>query len=105
MTHRRHRLTIAHALVLGAVAAIVVAMPAGAASTATAARHSHHCERLDVFPTELALPDGFLPEGIAIGASPYAFFGSRADGDIYRVNLVTGEGSTSARAPGRRRSA
>ena len=99
MTHRRHRLTIVQALVLGAVAAIVVAMPAGAASRADAGQ-SHTARGLDVFPTELALPDAFLPEGIAIGAQPYAYFGSRADGDIYRVNLVTGEGSTFSEGPG-----
>jgi sugar lactone lactonase YvrE len=99
MTHRRHRLTIVQALVLGAVAAIVVAMPAGAASRADAGQ-SHTARALDVFPTELALPDAFLPEGIAIGAQPYAYFGSRADGDIYRVNLVTGEGSTFSEGPG-----
>jgi sugar lactone lactonase YvrE len=99
MTHRRHRLTIVQALVLGAIAAIVVAMPAGAASRADAGQ-SHTARGLDVFPTELALPDAFLPEGIAIGAQPYAYFGSRADGDIYRVNLVTGEGSTFSEGPG-----
>jgi len=99
MTHRRHRLTIAQALLLGAVAAIVVAMPAGAASNAGAGQ-SHAARGLDVFPTELALPDGFLPEGIAVGAQPYAYFGSRADGDIYRVSLVTGEGSTFSEGPG-----
>ena len=99
MTHRRHRLTIVQALVLGAVAAIVVAMPAGAASTADAGQ-SHTARALDVFPTELTLPDAFLPEGIAIGAQPYAYFGSRADGDIYRVSLVTGEGSKFSEGPG-----
>src|SRR5687767_8561577 len=99
MTHRRHPLTIAQALLLGAVAAIVVAMPAGAASRADAGQ-SQAARGLDVFPTELALPDGFLPEGIAVGAQPYAYFGSRADGDIYRVSLVTGEGSTFSEGPG-----
>jgi sugar lactone lactonase YvrE len=31
---------------------------------------------------------------------PFAFFGSRADGDIYRVNLVTGKGSVFSQGPG-----
>lgn len=44
------------------------------------------------FPTEFALPDGFMPEGIAIGAWPTAYFGSRADGAIYEVALATGRG-------------
>ena len=98
MTNRRLRFAIAQAAVLGAIAAIVVAMPAGAASTAASARHGATAK--EVFPTELALPDGWLPEGIAIGASPWAFFGSRADGDLYRVNLVTGEGSVFSQGPG-----
>ena len=29
------------------------------------------------------LPDGFQPEGIAIGDKPVAYLGSLADGDIY----------------------
>ncbi|MFE2044886.1 SMP-30/gluconolactonase/LRE family protein [Streptomyces sp. NPDC059477] len=45
------------------------------------------------WPTEIALPNGFLPEGIAIGAGPYAYFGSRADGAVYRADLRTGTGS------------
>jgi sugar lactone lactonase YvrE len=46
----------------------------------------------DIFPTLIALPDNWLPEGIAIGDLPLAFFGSRADGSIYRANLTTGAG-------------
>lgn len=45
------------------------------------------------FPTVIQLPDNWLPEGIAIGGRPVAYFGSRADGSIYRVDLVTGEGA------------
>ncbi|MEU4240948.1 superoxide dismutase [Actinoplanes sp. NPDC026619] len=48
----------------------------------------------------LSLPDGFQPEGIAIGDSPYAYFGSRLDGDIYRVSLKTGKGSVLSQGPG-----
>jgi sugar lactone lactonase YvrE len=44
------------------------------------------------FPTTIALPDGFQPEGIATGPGPFAYFGSRATGQIYRANLVTGTG-------------
>ncbi|MEV4352191.1 SMP-30/gluconolactonase/LRE family protein [Actinoplanes sp. NPDC049596] len=51
-------------------------------------------------PSVLALPDGFQPEGIAIGEKPYAYFGSRADGDIYRVSLRTGRGETISQGPG-----
>ena len=98
---RRLRSTIVVAIAVLAAAAIVLAMPAAAApttvgsSSATATSNAR-----DVFPTEFALPNGFLPEGIAIGALPYAFFGSRADGDIYRVNLITGDGSVFSQGPG-----
>jgi sugar lactone lactonase YvrE len=46
-----------------------------------------------LFPTVIPLPDNWLPEGIAIGGRPFAYFGSRADGSIYRANLITGEGA------------
>ncbi|KHD76624.1 superoxide dismutase [Actinoplanes utahensis] len=51
-------------------------------------------------PRTITLPSGFQPEGIAIGAKPYAYFGSRADGDIYRVDLRTGAGATFSEGPG-----
>ena len=44
------------------------------------------------YPDEIALPNGFLPEGITIGKSPIAYLGSRADGDIYAADLRTGKG-------------
>lgn len=44
------------------------------------------------FPSRIELPDGFQPEGIAIGPGPHAWLGSLADGDIYRVSLRTGKG-------------
>jgi sugar lactone lactonase YvrE len=47
----------------------------------------------DAFPTLIPLPDNWLPEGVAIGALPVAYFGSRANGSIYRANLVTGVGA------------
>jgi sugar lactone lactonase YvrE len=55
----------------------------------------------DLFPTTIPLPDNWLPEGITI--SPYlplAYFGSRADGSIYRANLATGEGEIIHTGPG-----
>jgi sugar lactone lactonase YvrE len=51
-------------------------------------------------PSTLDLPAGFQPEGIAIGDAPYAYFGSRADGDIYRVSLRTGRGRVISQGPG-----
>ncbi|NPC43848.1 superoxide dismutase [Nocardioides sp. zg-1230] len=52
------------------------------------------------FPARMELPDGFQPEGIALGPGPTAWFGSRADGDIYEVSLRTGEGSVISQGPG-----
>lgn len=72
---------------------VAAAGPAGTAGTpAPAATH--------LFPTQFDLPDNFLPEGIAIGKLPFAFFGSRADGSIYRANLITGEGKVFSQGPG-----
>jgi sugar lactone lactonase YvrE len=45
-----------------------------------------------VFPEVVALPNGWLPEGIAVGKGTTFFSGSRANGAIYRGDLRTGEG-------------
>lgn len=52
------------------------------------------------FPTTIPLPDGFAPEGIAIGAKPFAYFGSLVDGSIYRASLDTGRGRIISEGPG-----
>ncbi len=64
--------------------------------TAAPAQASSH-PRLQ---TSFALPAGFQPEGIAIGKAPYAYFGSRVDGDIYRASLITGRGQVISQGPG-----
>jgi sugar lactone lactonase YvrE len=51
-------------------------------------------------PHRLALPDGFQPEGIAIGHRPVAYLGSLVDGDIYRLDLRTGAGRVISQGPG-----
>ncbi len=96
----RLRSLLVPALAVIAAAALLVAVPASAAPTAGSSRTTTAANALDLFPTEIALPDGFLPEGIAINLLPFAFFGSRADGDIYRVNLVTGNGTVFSQGPG-----
>jgi len=53
-----------------------------------------------VFPSTIDLPDGFQPEGIAIGPGPVAYFGSLADGSIYRADLLTGRGRVVSEGPG-----
>lgn len=52
------------------------------------------------FPSRIDLPNGFQPEGIAIGPGPFGYFGSLADGDIYRADLRTGEGRVISQGPG-----
>lgn len=52
------------------------------------------------FPARIDLPDGFQPEGIAIGPGATAWLGSLADGDIYRVSLRTGEGAVAFQGTG-----
>ncbi|WP_328334112.1 superoxide dismutase [Kribbella sp. NBC_00382] len=52
------------------------------------------------FPKRINLPAGFQPEGIAIDHSGIAYFGSRADGDIYAANLRTGTGTVVSQGPG-----
>ncbi|MBM2622995.1 superoxide dismutase [Actinoplanes sp. LDG1-06] len=77
---------------LAIVISTVLAVVAGATPAA-----AHSPAR---WPATLALPAGFQPEGIAIGEKPYAYFGSRVDGDIYRVHLRTGKGSVFSEGPG-----
>lgn len=52
------------------------------------------------FPDQIGLPDGFQPEGIAIGSRPIAYVGSLADGDIYAADLRTGRGRVISQGPG-----
>lgn len=60
------------------VAGTALAAPLGAASR---------------FPEVIPLPDGFRPEGIAIGHGPTFYVGSIPTGAIYRGDLRTGEGA------------
>ena len=59
--------------------------------------HGHHGHQS--VPDSVALPDGFQPEGIATQGR-YGYFGSRADGDIYRADLRTGQGEVISQGPG-----
>lgn len=46
----------------------------------------------DAYPDVIPLPDGFQPEGVAVGRGPTIYAGSLADGSIYAANLRTGLG-------------
>ncbi|MFF5263631.1 superoxide dismutase [Actinomadura viridis] len=52
------------------------------------------------YPDRIPLPDGFQPEGIAIGPGAVAYLGSRVDGRVYRVDLRTGKGRVFSEGPG-----
>ncbi len=52
------------------------------------------------FPDVIPLPDGFQPEGIAIGYGTTAYVGSLADGSIYQTDLRTGAGEILVQGPG-----
>ena len=73
--------------------ALVIAAFAGTLVAPAAASATH-------LPATIALPDGWQPEGIAIGPGPVAYLGSRADGSIYRANLLTGRGKVISQGPG-----
>lgn len=72
------------------VALISLAITAGLASVAQA----------QPFPDRIPLPTGFRPEGITIGPGATAYLGSLANGDIYSVNLRTGERTLVSTGPG-----
>lgn len=46
-----------------------------------------------VRPSSIALPVDFQPEGIAVGDGNTFYVGSLRDGDIYRGDLLTGQGA------------
>lgn len=64
--------------------------------------HGHHGDHGDhgAPATHLPLPNGFRPEGIATGSRHTAYLGSLADGDIYRLDLRSGEGRVISEGPG-----
>jgi sugar lactone lactonase YvrE len=47
----------------------------------------------ETWPNVIALPNGWLPEGVVTGRGPVIYSGSRANGAIYAANLRTGEGA------------
>lgn len=51
-------------------------------------------------PDRIELPDGFGPEGITIDKSAVAYLGSLTDGDIYSVDLTTGQSRTVLKVAG-----
>lgn len=81
-------LAVAGSLALGVGAAVSIA-PAQAVDDVRRAG-----------PSQIALPDGFVPEGIDTGPGAVAYVSSLADGSIYRADLRTGEGELFGKGPG-----
>ena len=50
-------------------------------------------EATEAMSTIVMLPNGFQPEGVTVGRGDTAFVGSVGSGAIYKINLLTGEGS------------
>ncbi|SNR90211.1 superoxide dismutase [Actinomadura mexicana] len=84
------RRTISAVLVFGLVSAMGAPVRADVGRQAASA----------AYPTTIGLPNGFQPEGIAIGPGPFAYVGSMADGSVYRADLRTGRGAILSRGPG-----
>jgi sugar lactone lactonase YvrE len=89
-----HRRSFLSAAALGGLLGL-----AGLPATAQASAHQGD-DRSHGFPTTFSLPDGFQPEGIAIGPGPVAYFGSRFDGSIYAASLASGRGRILSTGPG-----
>jgi sugar lactone lactonase YvrE len=83
------------ALITSSAAAALTAATLTVPGAATAHGSGHR-----LFPDTFPLPNAFQPEGIAIGRAPFAYFGSLANGDIYRANLATGRGRIISTGPG-----
>ena len=81
-------------------AARAVALSSSCSSPCWSRRASSPPAQARAFPGVVPLPDGFQPEGIAIRKAPFAYFGSRVDGDIYRADLRTGKGRVFSQGPG-----
>ena len=65
------------------VVGVVIALAVAPASVSEAS----------AFPSIINLPNGYRPEGIAIGRGTSVYAGSLADGTIYRGDLRTGAGA------------
>ena len=87
------------ALGLAAVLVSTTTLGAGLLAPATAAPRDAAPASHRV-PDRIELPDGFQPEGITIGRHGTAYLGSRGDGDIYAVDLRSGQGGVISQGPG-----
>ncbi|WP_326554053.1 SMP-30/gluconolactonase/LRE family protein [Micromonospora sp. NBC_01813] len=93
--------TVSAAAVVGALALATGLAAAGQADPDEAGADTPGAAPTTPLVDTVRLPDGFQPEGIAIDRDDKtAFFGSLADGSIFRADLVTGAGEVIGAAPG-----
>jgi streptogramin lyase len=78
--------------VAAAVPAGVAGLLAGPPASAIAAASGGVSGAGGALPEVIRLPNGWQPEGIAIGAAPFCYVGSLVDGAVYRADLRTGRG-------------
>jgi hypothetical protein len=81
---QRRRSTLVATVVVALGTLLAGGMPASSVAKPAATSES--------FPDVIDLPNGFQPEGIAIGRGKSFYVGSLLDGRIYRGNLRTGNG-------------
>jgi sugar lactone lactonase YvrE len=94
----RSRFRLPAAAKLAAVALTSAALTVTLAGPVAA--HPRSADGNAALPSRIALPNGFLPEGITVGRGGVAYLGSRADGDIYAVDLNNGKGGVISQGPG-----
>ncbi|WP_104128089.1 SMP-30/gluconolactonase/LRE family protein [Cryobacterium sp. Y57] len=84
---------VARTLSAAALSALFLVSGIPAVHAAAQPQHGH-------FEQVIALPNGFQPEGIAIGPRGTAYVGSLADGDVYVFDVRTGENIRTLEGPG-----
>ncbi|MFC7549233.1 SMP-30/gluconolactonase/LRE family protein [Plantactinospora sp. GCM10030261] len=70
---------------------LVSLVAAAATALVPAVATAHPADR--TFPARIALPDGFVPEGLTIGRGTTVYISSIMDGAVWRGDLRTGRGS------------
>ncbi|MGO4690924.1 SMP-30/gluconolactonase/LRE family protein [Glaciibacter sp. 2TAF33] len=84
---------VARTLSVAALGALLIAFGTPSALAAPQAPPGH-------VEDVITLPDGFQPEGIAIGPRARGYVGSLVDGDVYVFDVRTGQGITTLQGPG-----
>ncbi|MET8527281.1 superoxide dismutase [Micromonospora sp. NPDC005172] len=82
----------------------LLAVPLVAVATLSTAGSVATAHPTAAFPSRIALPDGFSPEGLTIGRGTTVYVGSVGNGAVWRGDLRTGHGSMFiAGAPGQQK--